>query len=32
VLQHADRPVLVIPSAAVAKRRHKLHEPEAATA
>ena len=32
VLQHADRPVLVIPSAAVAARRHKLREPEATTA
>jgi nucleotide-binding universal stress UspA family protein len=31
VLQHADRPVLVIPSATVAKRRHKLREPEAST-
>lgn len=28
VLQHADRPVLVIPSATVAKRRHKLRETE----
>lgn len=28
VLQHADRPVLVIPSAAVAARRHKLLDPE----
>jgi hypothetical protein len=32
VLQHADRPVLVIPSEAVATRRHKLREPEEATA
>ena len=32
VLQHADRPVLVIPSPAVAARRHTLHEPEQATA
>lgn len=33
VLQHADRPVLVIPSAAVAARRHKLLDhPEEATA
>jgi nucleotide-binding universal stress UspA family protein len=28
ILQHADRPVLVIPSAAVAARRHKLLEAE----
>jgi nucleotide-binding universal stress UspA family protein len=32
VLQHADRPVLVIPSEAVAAHRHKLREPEEATA
>jgi nucleotide-binding universal stress UspA family protein len=32
VLQHADRPVLVIPSAAVAARRHKLRESEATAA
>jgi nucleotide-binding universal stress UspA family protein len=32
VLQHADRPVLVIPSAAVAARRHKDRQPEATTA
>jgi nucleotide-binding universal stress UspA family protein len=32
VLQHADRPVLVIPSAAVAERRHKLGEPKPTTA
>jgi nucleotide-binding universal stress UspA family protein len=32
VLQHADRPVLVIPSAAVAARRHKLREAEDTTA
>jgi nucleotide-binding universal stress UspA family protein len=32
VLQHADRPVLVIPSEAVAARRHKDREPEATTA
>jgi nucleotide-binding universal stress UspA family protein len=32
VLQQADRPVLVIPSAAVAARRHKLREPAETTA
>jgi nucleotide-binding universal stress UspA family protein len=32
VLQHADRPVLVIPSGAVAARRSKLREPEGTTA
>jgi hypothetical protein len=32
VLQHADRPVPVIPSAEVAARRHKDRESEAATA
>ena len=32
VLQHADRPVLVIPSAAVAARRHKLLDAEQGTA
>jgi nucleotide-binding universal stress UspA family protein len=32
VLQHADRPVLVIPSAAVAKRRHELRKAEASAA
>ncbi len=32
VLQQADRPVLVIPSKAVAARRHKLREPEGTTA
>lgn len=32
VLQHADRPVLVIPSAPVAARRHTLRAPEQATA
>jgi nucleotide-binding universal stress UspA family protein len=32
VLHHADRPVLVIPSAAVAARRHKLRHPDEATA
>jgi nucleotide-binding universal stress UspA family protein len=32
VLQHADRPVLVIPSAAVAKHRHELRKAEASAA
>jgi nucleotide-binding universal stress UspA family protein len=32
VLQHADRPVLVIPSTAVAARRSKLRKPEKTTA